>query len=167
MVCCYAEFVLSLVICIAMYYNITMKKASVVTIRLSAKENRYIVDFLKENPFFEGFSSLARVALLDFMARKGSIKLKPVVSEDRPPKQKPSFLWDYDLSEGEIREILSSPFERRKWLVAKILEHAIFEEVWKYLTLEQIEKDLPRLRIPEKIKGHWQYAIEVWRKKHG
>lgn len=143
-----------------------MKKTNTATIRLSVRESGYIAEFLKKNPFFDGFSTLARVALLDFMSKRGAVEIRPVVSESRTSQQKPSFLWDYDLSEGEILEILSSPLDKRKWLVAKILEHATFDEVWRYLTLGQIEKDLPHLRIPVKVKEHWAYAIKIWRKKY-
>lgn len=138
-------------------------KARVVTLRLSIEESSLVEKFIKKNAFFDGFSTLARVAILDFMSKRGTIEIKPVATNKPKPQTKPSFLWDYDMSEGEIRETLASSLNKRKWLVARILEHAKFEEVWDYLSLDQIERDLPHLRIPAKCKEHWGYAIKIWR----
>ena len=95
---------------------------------------------------------MVRAALWDFLGPEGE-KEKP-----------PSFIWEYDLSHGEILEILRGPQKQRLWLVAKILEHGKWEEIWKYLTLRQIKMDLPYLRLPDKTKRHWQYALSRWRR---
>jgi len=117
---------------------------------------------LKKNIIFEGFSGLARAAILDFISKHGDISISPILKETAAPR--PSFLWDYDLTEGQIREILSGPLDRRKWLVARILEHARFDEIWRYLTLSQIERDLAHLRLPAKVREHWEFAIRRWKK---
>lgn len=74
----------------------------------------------------------------------------------------PSFMWDYPLSTEEIRAILTGPRKQRLWLVAKILQHAKWAEIWSYLTPRHIAIDLPLLRLPEKTKQHWQYALQHW-----
>lgn len=132
------------------------------TVRLSRKESDLVDSFLSQNQAIENFSTLARIAILDLISKKGSIPLRPIIEET--PFRKPSFLWDYDISEGEIQEILSGPLEKRKWLVAKILEHANFEEVWKYLTPRSIERDLFALRLKRKTREHWEYAIKRWKR---
>ena len=137
-------------------------KCNLKTVRLSQKEVRQTEEFLTQNPAIENFSALARIAILDFISKRGSIPIKPILYEE--PKGRPSFLWDYDLTEGEIREMLQSSLEKRKWLVARILEHARFDEIWKYLTRDQIEHDLPHVRLPEKTKQHWAYALKRWKR---
>lgn len=138
-------------------------KNALKVIRLDKEESAKIDRFLELNTVFQNFSALARVALLDFITRKGSIELRPIVNRSEAELKK-GFLWDYDLSDAEIREILSGPQKNRLWLVARILEHAKFEEVWDYLSIDDIRRDLPKLRMRPKLKKHWEYAIKRWGK---
>ena len=137
-------------------------KRELKTVRLAERESKIIGQFLEQNPAIENFSALARIAILDFVSKRGSIQLRPIV-EDREEKR-PSFIWDYDLTGSQIREILSGSQEKRRWLVGRILEHARFDEIFKYLTLREIEHDLPHLRLPKKLKDHWEYAIKRWKR---
>ena len=129
-------------------------------IRLEDYEMKKVEQFLRLNRIFENFSSLVRVALLDFITKEGRIDIQPIVQ--RGPKKRKDFLWDYDLEDAQIREILNGPQSKRLWLVARILEHAKFEQIWEYLTLADIKKDLNKLRLPDKIKKHWEYALKRW-----
>ena len=75
-----------------------------------------------------------------------------------------SFLWDYDLSEEDVRRILreGTPVERG-WLIGRILEYAPWEEIWHYLTPEQIERDFERIRFrSERERELWAYALKRW-----
>lgn len=137
-------------------------KSNLKTVRLSQREIEQMEEFLAQNPAIENYSALARIAVLDFISKRGSIPVKPILCEE--PRERPSFLWDYDLTEGEIREMLNGPLEKRRWLVGRILEHAKFDEIWKYLTPEEIGRDLPYVRLPEKTKRHWAYALGRWKK---
>ena len=136
-------------------------RASLKTIRMSEDEANLAERFLGENPAIENFSALARIAILDFISKRGQIPLRPIVCEE--PAARPSFLWDYDLSEGELREILSGSLEKRRWLVARILEEARLDEVWRYLTPAMVERDLPHLRLDPKTRAHWEYVLARWR----
>lgn len=76
---------------------------------------------------------------------------------------RPYFFWDYDLSEAEIRKILHSGEEAEKlWLVARILESARYEDVWKYLTLAEVRAMFPHLKLKPQVRGAWAYALQVW-----
>jgi hypothetical protein len=130
-----------------MNYKVNMK-----TVRLTLEEDTAVQSYIKDHPYITTFSTLVRAALAEY--------LQPT-QEQKPP---PSFLWDYDLSHGEILEVLRGPQKQRLWLVAKILEHGKWEEIWQYLTRRQIAADLPILRLPEKAKRHWEYALRRWRK---
>ena len=118
--------------------------------------------YLKNNPLFESFSSLARVATLSFIREQGAIHLNPITVESKP--KRPPFLWDYDLSEVEVREILGqSGWPPQKiWLIERILAEARFNEIFSYLTLETIQQAFPRLRLPFKIRERWEYAVKRW-----
>lgn len=75
----------------------------------------------------------------------------------------PYFLWDYDLTKDQIRSILHGDNEVEKlWLTARILTHAKYEDIWQYLTLEDIIKVFPQLRLTPKTKQDWQRALNVW-----
>lgn len=78
-------------------------------------------------------------------------------------KKRPYFLWDYDLSEDDVRKILCGNNEtERQWMMGRILTSANFKDVWKYLTLEDIQTELPKLRFRPEIKKSWERAINVW-----
>lgn len=76
---------------------------------------------------------------------------------------RPYFIWDYDLKEDKIRAILHGNNEMEKlWLIGRILEHAKFEDIWQYLTLEDIVKVFPKLRLPPKSRQDWQRTLNIW-----
>jgi len=76
---------------------------------------------------------------------------------------KPYFLWDYDLSEQDIKKILRGENETDKlWLMGRILTHAHFRDIFKYLSIEEISSNLARLKLPPDIKKSWEYALSVW-----
>jgi hypothetical protein len=75
----------------------------------------------------------------------------------------PYFLWDYDLNENQIRTILHGNNEIEKlWLITRIITHAKFEDIWQYLTLEDVVKVFSKLRLRPKSKQDWQRALNVW-----
>lgn len=131
-------------------------KSNLKTVRLSAQEERKITIFMEEHPYIKEFSTLARAAVWEFLQR---------YSPATPPTSMPSFLWEYNLSHGEIVEILSGPQKKRLWLVAKILEEAIWGDIWNYLNLNIIEKDLPLLKLKPRTRKHWEDAIRLWKQK--
>ena len=75
----------------------------------------------------------------------------------------PYFLWDYDLSENQIRRILHGNNKVEKlWLISRIITHAKFDDIWEYLTVEDIARVFSKLRLPLKTKQSWQRALNVW-----
>ena len=76
---------------------------------------------------------------------------------------RPYFIWDYNLNEQQIRAILRGDNEIEKsWLIARIITNAKFADIWKYLSLEDIVRVFPKLRLRPKIKQAWQHALNVW-----
>lgn len=77
--------------------------------------------------------------------------------------QTPYFLWDYELTDSKIRKIIKGSNEVEKiWLVSRILTHARFEDVFKYLTINDIVNIFPKLSLPSNIKDAWKRALSVW-----
>jgi len=139
------------------------KKNVLVTMRFSEGEMEAVQAYLQENPFFDSISSLGRVSTMDFIQTKRSIALQPQSNSEAGSR--PSFLWDYNLTQAQVNEILShAPFDEREWLIARILERLGPPEVFEYLTLDQISQSLGHLRMDKKVKKHWKEAVSLWAK---
>lgn len=83
--------------------------------------------------------------------------------------EQPYFIWDYDISEEEVREILRSHDEARKtWLIGRILQYARWDDIWKYLTLDVVQEYFDRVDwyLPD-VKAMWAHALEVWSRDAG
>lgn len=77
--------------------------------------------------------------------------------------KRPYFLWDYDLTEADVHRILKTGNEFDKdWLLARLLESATLEDLWKYTTLYEIKKHFPHLKLKKPIKRAWNLALSVW-----
>lgn len=77
--------------------------------------------------------------------------------------KRPYFIWDYDLTEEEVRRKLKEGDEfTRRWLIARILSHAKFRDIWKYLTLKEILTIFPKLKMRKQIKTAWERAFAAW-----
>lgn len=75
----------------------------------------------------------------------------------------PYFLWDYDTTEADVRRILQGGSEiDKEWLIARILTSAKFEDVWKYLKVEDVVEHFSRLKMRPQTKINWQRALNVW-----
>ena len=138
-----------------------MERSVVVTIRFSHKEMGEIERYLQRNACFDSLSSLGRVATMEFVRTSTALPLHP--NRGAAGGKRPWFLWDYDLTEAQVHELLThAPFEQRKWLLGRMLERLGPEELVRYVSLEEVERALPHLRFDEKVKRHWEEAIAVW-----
>ena len=80
-------------------------------------------------------------------------------------RDRPYFLWDVEITEPQLRERLhhADPDTRAQWQ-ARVMREARFDEVWQYLTLDEI------LANWEPIKRHlgrrrpiWEFLLRGWR----
>lgn len=75
----------------------------------------------------------------------------------------PYFLWDYDLTEEDVRRILHGKNRKeRQWLIGRLLMHARYEDIWKYIQLKDIVDEFPNLRLRPDIASSWKRALTVW-----
>jgi hypothetical protein len=78
-------------------------------------------------------------------------------------RQRPYFIWDYDLTEADIRTILRGDDEEQKaWLVARLLESARYEDIWQYISLAELRAILPKLKLKPQVRAAWEFALSVW-----
>ena len=82
------------------------------------------------------------------------------------PNTRPWFLWDEDLSVGELRGILADERHPR-WveLAAKVLREARDDEVWFFLSVHRVAARYadvrPRLG---RRRAFWDYLLDAWRR---
>lgn len=78
--------------------------------------------------------------------------------------KRPYFFWDYDISEDEIRAILrGGDLFEKAWVISRILEHARWEDIWRYLTVADIRENFENLRFRRpQDRELWAYALERW-----
>ncbi len=75
----------------------------------------------------------------------------------------PYFLWDYDLTDTQIRAILKGDNDvEKKWLIARILSHARYEDVFKYINIAEIVRFFPQLSLPPATRNAWKKALRTW-----
>jgi hypothetical protein len=131
------------------------------TVRFSKAEAARVDAYLQRNPIFDSFSSLARVATLSFLGEARQLNLEPVSGDT---KQRPRLFWDYDLSETQVRELLARPglADAKRFVMERILSEGRFDEVFEYLSREELARHFSKLSLPPEKKRHWAYALERW-----
>lgn len=79
--------------------------------------------------------------------------------------RRPYFLWDEDVSVGELRAILAGPEgPLRDRLLGKMLREARDLDVWWFVTPAEVGRVLERLRRRiGRRHAFWSFLIEGWR----
>jgi hypothetical protein len=80
-------------------------------------------------------------------------------------KQRPYFIWDYDLTEEDVRAILRGDNEFEKlWVMVRILERCRLEEIWGYFPPSQLRHYWSQIRhrIRKELRPTWEWAMQVW-----
>ena len=74
------------------------------------------------------------------------------------------FFWDYDLSEADVRRIVrQGDLAERAWVITRILEYAKWDDIWRYLTLDDIRRSFDRLAFRRaQDRELWAYALDRW-----
>jgi len=91
--------------------------------------------------------------------------MRPLTDDWSREDLRPYFLWDEDLSVGELRSRLSGPDKgERLRLLTKLLREARDVDVWHFVTPSEVASALPRVaRWLGRRRGFWEFLIEGWR----
>ena len=74
---------------------------------------------------------------------------------------RPYFLWDYDLSEDDVRRILAGDNETEKiWMMSRILTSARLDDIWRFTTASHGAVMFPKLRLRPGVQEAWGRAPE-------
>ena len=78
-------------------------------------------------------------------------------------RQRPYFIWDYDLTDADVRAILRGSDKTQKaWVVARLLESARYEDIWEYISLSELRAIFPQLQLKPQVRAAWEFALRVW-----
>mgnify|MGYP002063151772 CR=1 FL=1 len=57
-------------------------------------------------------------------------------------KRRVYFFWDYEMDDDEVRRMLRrGSAEERAWVISRILEHAKWDDIWRYLCVDDIREN--------------------------
>lgn len=92
--------------------------------------------------------------------------MRPLTVDLTQVDRRPYFLWDEDVSIGELRQILDRPSsEARDRALGKMLREARDTDVWQFVTPTDVAEALPRIeRRLGRRAGFWRFLIEGWKK---
>ena len=80
-------------------------------------------------------------------------------------EKRPYFIWDYDLTEEDVRAILRGDNEYEKiQMMVRILESARWADIWQYLTVSEVRRYWPQIYrwMRREVREAWAWAWEVW-----
>ena len=83
-------------------------------------------------------------------------------------RQRPYFIWDYDLTEDDVRAILRGDNEYEKvQMMVRILEHCRWQDIWQYLSLSEVRRYWPQIHrwMRKELRPTWEFAMEVWNRR--
>ena len=62
----------------------------------------------------------------------------------------------------QLEEILrdGSP-ERRAWAISHLLCYAQWDDIWSFVTREQVRQSLPALELPEPLRAAWARLLKI------
>ena len=92
--------------------------------------------------------------------------MRPLTTDMTRRDLRPYFLWDEDVSIGELQQILAgTESPRRDQLLGKMLREARDIDVWQFVRPAEVAGALERRRIGRRY-AFWSFLIEGWR-RHG
>ena len=91
--------------------------------------------------------------------------MRPLTTDMDRDDHRPYFLWDEDVTIGELRAVLAGPLSpARDRLLGKLLREARDIDVWRFVSPAEVAHELERLqpRIGRRYR-FWRFLIDGWR----
>ena len=72
------------------------------------------------------------------------------------------FFPDQQVSEARVRSILrqGSP-EERAWVVSHLLRFAQWDDIWTYVSRDEVREIFPQLELEENLRTVWARMLEI------
>ena len=81
-------------------------------------------------------------------------------SSDRPSS--PYFFPDREVSAIELESILSgSDRDQKCWAISHMLRYAQWDDIWTYVSREEVRELFPYLDLPENLRQAWARMLKI------
>ncbi|HRC84618.1 MAG TPA: hypothetical protein PK413_03295 [Thermoanaerobaculia bacterium] len=72
------------------------------------------------------------------------------------------FFPEADVSAEELRRILrDGPSEQRAWAISNMLRYAQWDDIWTYVSRDEVREIFPLLDLPENLRNAWGRMLKV------
>lgn len=91
--------------------------------------------------------------------------MRPLTTDLSQSDLRPYFLWDEELSIGEMKARLHGSDRRERLrLLAKLLREARDTDVWEFVTPAEVSAAFPHIRHRlGRRRAFWEFLLEGWR----
>ena len=78
---------------------------------------------------------------------------------------RPEFLYffpDQQVTEEEARRLLRhGTNEQRAWVISHLLRYAVWDDIWTYVTRDDIREFLPEVELSENLRSAWGRILKL------
>ena len=72
------------------------------------------------------------------------------------------FFPDEEISTDAVREILAGDDEgRRAWVVSHLLRYAQWDDIWDFVSRDEVRALFPQLDLPENLRAAWARMLKI------
>ncbi|MEM7353063.1 MAG: hypothetical protein AAF657_19880 [Acidobacteriota bacterium] len=72
------------------------------------------------------------------------------------------FFPDQQVSESRVRSILQyGSIEERAWAISHLLRYAQWDDIWTYVSREEVREIFPQLDLPENLQTAWARMLKI------
>ncbi len=72
------------------------------------------------------------------------------------------FFPDQKVTEPEVRHLLrQGTREQRAWVISYLLRYAQWDDIWAYVSREEVKEIFPDLNLPENLRQAWARMLKI------
>ncbi len=72
------------------------------------------------------------------------------------------FFPDRRVTAVELRDILTrGTQEQRAWAISHLLRYAQWDDIWAYVSREEVREIFPSLELPENLRSAWARMLKI------
>ena len=72
------------------------------------------------------------------------------------------FFPDQKVTEEEARHLLRhGTTSQRAWVVSHLLRYAVWDDIWTYISRDEVRDIFPELDLPENLRAAWARMLKV------
>jgi hypothetical protein len=81
----------------------------------------------------------------------------------RPERAEPLYFFpDAEVTEAQLRRLLAEgPEDKRAWAISHMLRYAQWDDIWTYVSRDEVREIFPALDLPENLRTAWGRMLKV------